>query len=102
MLTLPRDWDMNGAGPIPPATVEQAFGLAFQLMDPDSPAPWVVPMSSGGIQLERHRSGADLEIEIDSNGTADGSWFEPEANEEVELKLPRDANRIRSYIAQIK
>lgn len=99
VLTLPRDWDSYGSDPISDIPVRKAFCLMLKLMPPDGRAPWVVPLSEGGIQLEWHREGAVLEIEIDSSDSAHGYWYNPARGEECDLKIPDDEDRIKSYIA---
>ena len=56
LLALEEDWDSYGAVPIAVAALETLAGFS------------VVPCSSGGIQLEVHRDGYDIEIEIDAVG----------------------------------
>jgi len=39
-----------------------------RVVRPGTPAPFVAPLASGGLQLEWHRNGWDLEIEIEGPG----------------------------------
>lgn len=64
LLSLQPDWDSYGALPVDPATLEFADGLLARTMRPGSPKPTVVPTPSGGVQLEWHRAGIDLEVEV--------------------------------------
>jgi riboflavin synthase alpha subunit len=56
LLALEEDWDSYGAVSIAVTALETLAGFS------------VVPCSSGGIQLEVHRDGYDIEIEIDAAG----------------------------------
>jgi hypothetical protein len=71
LLTLPANWDSYRAKPIDEPTVQKALELLDLLLGNNSPAPSVVPLASGGLQVEWHRAGQDLEI-----------IFEPGANPE--------------------
>lgn len=62
LLTLPRDWDGHGGVPTAPENVEAAGRFLAIVMAPSTPAPTIVPTSSGGLQLEWHRGGVDVEL----------------------------------------
>lgn len=53
---LPEGWNGDGGSKITQAAMDTLSSFA------------VVPTSSGGIQLEVHRDGFDIEIEIGANG----------------------------------
>lgn len=60
-------WDSYGAAPLDDRAVDavRAF-LSWR---------WaVVPINSGGLQLERHDSGCDLEIEFGADGRLLSIW----------------------------
>jgi len=61
-LTLPPNWDSYGGGPVDVEVIHAAMNCMNSVLAPQSPAPRVVPLSSGGVQLEWHRKGIDLEI----------------------------------------
>ncbi len=63
LLGLPSGWDSYGARAIAPSHVDAALQVLSRIMRHDSPAPTVVPTNRGGVQLEWHTSGIDLEIE---------------------------------------
>ena len=63
---LEENWDSYGARPIDPRCAETTTNLLLSVLDSGTPKPSVVPTSRGGIQLEWHRAGVDLEIEIES------------------------------------
>lgn len=64
LLTLPADWDSYGARALDARTVNCAMSLLSQVMQSSTPPPSLVPTSSGGVQLEWHRKGIDLEVVI--------------------------------------
>lgn len=59
LASLVQDWDSYGAGPIDRSALRTADALTF------------VPTPHGGIQIELHAGGIDLEIEITSTGKVD-------------------------------
>ena len=63
LLYLAPNWDSYGARPIDPVHVFAALELLVLVMQDDTPAPAVVPTNRGGVQLEWHTQGIDLEIE---------------------------------------
>lgn len=66
LMTLPENWDSYGARPIDPRFVYYGLSLLNDLMRKRTPSPAMVPTSMGGIQLEWHNRGIDLEVRIES------------------------------------
>jgi hypothetical protein len=61
-VRLPRDWDTYGGVRVSTKSVEDALGFLARFLEPDSSPPWVIPLSDGGLQLEWHRGGLDIEV----------------------------------------
>lgn len=66
LLELPGRWNSYNAQPIKKENVIIAVDLLARLMVEGTPAPQVVPKVRGGVQLEWHTRGMNIEIEIDS------------------------------------
>ena len=64
MLVLPFDWDRQGAPPIDPAAIQTALDALCVCMDQHSSLPAWTPTRDGGVQLDWHENGIDLEIEF--------------------------------------
>ena len=64
ILQLPEGWDSYGAAPIAFENAEYAVRLLDFIMTAATPAAFIAPTSKGSLQLEWHRSGIDLEVEI--------------------------------------
>jgi hypothetical protein len=62
LLALPHNWDGHGGDSIAPEAVEAAGRFLATVMSSSTPAPTIVPTSSGGLQLEWHRGGFDVEL----------------------------------------
>lgn len=66
LLELPGGWNSYNAKPIRKENVTFAVDLLSRLMHGNTPGPNVVPKVRGGVQLEWHTRGINLEISIDS------------------------------------
>lgn len=65
LLMLSKNWDSYGANRIDPSLVSNSITLLLLIIDKDVPRPSVVPTSDGGIQLEWHTRGIDMEISVE-------------------------------------
>lgn len=101
LITLPPNWDSYGAGAIDQKTVQEAMSFIDGLLGPITPAPRVVPLSSGGLQLEWHRQGIDLEVVFDRNEQPFFYYRNRANGEEFEHALPESSSRLRSIIANL-
>jgi hypothetical protein len=66
---LPENWDSYGARKINSDLISQSLSALGLIMDATSPAPSVVPLGDGGLQLEWHRKQQDLEITFPADET---------------------------------
>ena len=104
LLELPEGWDSYGASVITDEAIVGAVDVLERLRLPMvAPQPDVVPGSSGSVQLEWHRSGADVEIHISSAGHAtaflsgSGEYVEFETiDQEARLRLSRGLSLMAS------
>ncbi len=102
LFTLPENWDSYGAPPIIPRIINQALNLMNGLLGTASPAPRVVPLSSGGLQLEWHRNGIDLEVVFDQDEQPFFYIRNRSNGEESEHPLPQDRELLRSIISTLE
>lgn len=82
LATLRGDWSSHGSRPIDKLSIWNALQLLGSIMDPRTVPPSVVPTSQGGVQLEWHIGGIDLEIEIESSGRCE--FVFSQGREEIE------------------
>jgi len=101
VLTLPPDWNSYGAGAIDPKIVLYAMTFMNGLLVPSTPAPRVVPLSSGGLQVEWHRQGLDLEIVFDRDEQPIFTYRNRVNEEDSEHALPNDIGLLRSIIGNL-
>lgn len=62
LLTLPPNWDSYGGRPTAQGCASQTISFLAQTFPAQVAPPWVVPLHDGGIQLEWHRGGVDVEV----------------------------------------
>ncbi|TMJ20914.1 MAG: hypothetical protein E6G94_00085, partial [Alphaproteobacteria bacterium] len=64
LLKLERGWDGYNSGPISRAVAAFTRAILKSAMKPDTPAPTLVPTRGGGVQLEWHEQGLDIELMV--------------------------------------
>lgn len=69
---LAAGWDGWRAQPLTEAAVVAALTIAFRLVDGHHLLPQIFPLPDGGLQLEWHVFGTDVEIEVDGSGSPFG------------------------------
>jgi hypothetical protein len=99
---LPQNWDGYGASEVREDIAQQVLMVLVEVMENDSCAPSVVPLSDGGIQVEWHRRGRNLEIEFPADETPNFYYYEDESGLESEGQIFRSYERIQTYIARLK
>lgn len=62
VLRLTHGWDTYNARPISHRSATSALSFLGDFLESRSAAPAVVPLADGGVQLEWHRGGLDVEI----------------------------------------
>ncbi len=85
----PTGWDSYDAPPLSTDTANFALSVLNSIMKSQTPLPQVAPSSAGGIQLEWHEKGVDLELHITAPYECD-VWFRDSADPNfvpVEIKL---------------
>ena len=71
LLELPGNWDSYGARPVHPLAVVNTISFLVLAMRKETPCPHIVPTVEGDVQVEWHRNGVDIEIEICRDGRYD-------------------------------
>ncbi len=97
MAALPWRTDNWSSG----ATRTQGAAIAcmvetlLEVLDSHTPPPAVVPTWNGGVQVEWHRNGIDLEIEVDPEGEIE--YFFKSPDEEYEGRISGDFSPLSEY-----
>lgn len=100
LVHLPSGWNSYGARSVANEAVEAAIAFLVEATSasPNVVAPAVVPTVRGGLQLEWHRQGVDIEIEFGPD--ASGSWYaeDRETAETVEAPLVSHDVELRRWL----
>ncbi len=67
ILELEDNWDSYGAPRVGIKRVQAALEVLLEITPTLAPTPSLVPTADGGVQIEWHRDGIDLEIEVVSH-----------------------------------
>ena len=96
VVALNGGWDGASARPVTSDALATALTVLEETMEWDTLAPKVIPVSDGGIQLEWHCAGVDLEIYVDSGGRV-SAWCREGSREWEEDFYPR--SRLRKELS---
>jgi hypothetical protein len=101
LLKLPLGWNSYTAKPITLQNALEAIRLLAWLIGPDTPRPAVVPRVQGGIQLEWHTEGVDIEVYIDSPGKVSFFAEQIESRKPVEKPLTGNELELKKFVQHI-
>ena len=94
LTSLRADWDTYAASPIQATSATEAVLFLVDNAHADIAMPAVVPLRNGGVQLEWHRGGLDLEVSFSNEGSL--VYFEDGA-ETVEAPSSEASDLIRAH-----
>ena len=78
-LLLPENWDSYGAHTPKREAAETAIQIIASIAHEAPPRPRVVPLGTGGIQLEWKKGARELEVECGPDGSAEALKVEGDA-----------------------
>lgn len=91
LRSLLPGWDSTRARSIDKHSIDRVLGFLTMTMTYSTPAPSIVPLESGGLQIEWHRAGLDIEIEFQPGEEARLYFYEISSGEEHEASEPVSA-----------
>jgi len=101
LVNMPAGWDSYNAPPLRRDAAHFALEILQRVMRPRTPIPQVIPSAAGGVQLEWHEKGVDLELHI----TAPYQWelwfrdLQDPNSQPVSLELTDDFTELKRPIA---
>jgi hypothetical protein len=103
-LGLENNWDSYGAAVVKRSTVEEAINFLYfingNLLAP-LPQPMAVPTAGGGIQLEWHTKGVDLEIELTQSSEITLFFKDSTQTEEWTLRTAADFKKLEKALGKL-
>ncbi len=63
-------WDGRNAQPVTEAAIYGTAWLLDRILDAESEPPQIFPLTNGGVQIEWYAAGEEIDIDVDSSGTA--------------------------------
>lgn len=90
-----------GAKPIDMSAIKSTLELLTKILVNDTPPPSVVPTWDGGVQVEWHCNGVDLEIEVSADQESEYYFFDHRSNEEAEGKVRGNVDQISRYVKKL-
>lgn len=81
-LLLPDNWDSYGGRTPRMEAAEVAINLIASILQEDPPRPSVVPLGTGGVQLEWKNGQRELEVECTPDGSIEALKIEGDAEGE--------------------
>lgn len=101
LLRLPTNWDGYHSGAAEVNHALAALNYLRRVMWPGTLAPAIVPLSGGGIQLEWHSGGLDLEITFSSDADSGVYWEDLNSGLDFEGPLEENVREVRSLLARL-
>lgn len=95
---LPRGWNSHGAEPVSDAAFRQTIRFLAAYVVQGIASPTLVPTVRGGLQLEWHRRGVDIEVEVSPDGSV--SWWaeDRQSGKENEAVLLGHEEEVRAWL----
>jgi len=101
VLNLPANWNSYGARQVTPQAVLAAIVLIDATMSFDSPTPIIVPTVQGGVQLEWHTRGVDLEVAVSPEGRYNVFYSNTAIGEEWEREYVSPPPELRRRLSSL-
>lgn len=100
-LALSANWDSYGAHRVDPASATSAGQTLCLVMRSDTIPPTVVPTVHGGLQLEWHTRGIDLEIDVSPTGRSYVSFRNRQDETEWEGELVFKLDQLQDAVLRL-
>lgn len=102
LVDLPVGWDGNCAPAVRRDAGMFMLEALVKVMLPGTPSAQIVPTSVGGVQIEWHEAGIDLEFHVAAPYQCE-LWFEDHAGEHqpVSIELTGDFSALQAAVARL-
>lgn len=100
LLSLPFGWDGGRGQPVSAEVAIYAVSLLIETMPRRAVAPHLVPLAGGGLGIEWHRNGLDVELIIPRAGSVDAFWEDLATGIETERSYTIDFRELADPITR--
>jgi hypothetical protein len=101
LLRLPPGWNSHNAAPVPPDAAVTALDIVVQTLFLGAPYPHITPLSSGGLQIEWHEPGIEIEASVDREGIVTVWCHDSQDGTEAEFVDDEDAPHLLDLVGQL-
>ena len=98
LISLPEDWDTHGGRPLRLATALFALQILIETLDRSGPRPQIFPASYGGVQIEWHEQGIDIEVEVIAPHEVLVTFEDAVTGDEEAFPLSTDLSRLSDLL----
>lgn len=100
LARLPRGWNSYDASPISAAVLQRTLGFLLEYVASGVDHPALVPTVRGGLQLEWHDNGVDVEVEITPDGSVSFFAEDGTTGETDDVSLTGNEDRMRQWLTR--
>ena len=97
-MPLQFNWDRRGSAEVSIDALRFALNILSQVMPATAPAPSIVPLGHGGVQLLWHNAIADLEVEVVRPNEVVAYFLDRRTGREEETALTTDFSDITNFL----
>ena len=101
LLQLPAGWDGYQSQRVSPLTARFVTNILGSVMSSHTPAPSIVPVSGGGLQVEWHRNGLDIELYVAKPLQAELYVSFSDGRPDLERELTSDFGVLSTVLADL-
>jgi len=101
LLLLPKGWDGYQSQRVTPQTARFVTNVLNSVMAGHTPAPSIVPVSGGGLQVEWHRNGLDIELYVAKPMQAELYVSFGDDRPDLERELTSDFGVLSTVLAEL-
>ena len=102
LYCLPVGWDGFDGRPVDSSTAAFALVALSEIMTEETPMPSLMPLSYGGVQIEWHRRGWDIEIEVVRPNKMVLWAHDIERDNECHVDLENDLTIVHQFMDRIR
>lgn len=100
LIRLERGWDGYAGSPVSFVNATFALSMLKSICDSQTPAPQIVPGSSGDLQVEWHTLRGDVELHVRTPNDVQ-AWRVTSSGVEVELSLANDFSEVVVWLNEL-